>query len=196
MKTLEEFFRLYPQQSYQTKKLLLEPGKKIDTVFLIEEGIIRQYHLSKEGNETTLATHTHGAVIPLMQILAKEINAFFFEAATNVTVRKAPVSDTIDFLQKNPEALFVLTKRFARALFSYVARFEEKLHTDVKMQLLSLLVYLDKRFGNQLNFTHHDLATFLGVSRETITRALKQLQKEKRILIKEKKYFILEHQSD
>ncbi len=181
-----DFFAKYRQVSYQPGKTLIRSNEKIEYIYYIEEGDVRQYSISKGGDELTMHVFTKGAFMPIMLVLADMQNNYTFEAITPVTARVCPSKDVVDFLLSDTEVMFDLTRRFAIGISKLLIKTETTLYQDAHMRIVSILQYLAEKFGEQtgdkvkisLPLTHADIAAWVGLQRETTSRQLEQLRKK------------------
>ena len=130
-----------------------------------------------------------------MLFIAKSQNRFYFETLTSVSLKAVNPQKVINFLKSEPDVLYDLTKRLSLGLNGMVNRLENTLGNDVRKRLLSLLAHFVKNFARegkrgysiQIPFTHKDLANWLGVSRETISRQMKSFERQNLISYNKRK---------
>lgn len=200
MDRVEKFFAAYPLKKYKRKSLLVSPGQKITDIFYLSEGNVRQYVFSREGEEFVIHIFKPGSFFPIALVLGDVKNRYYFEAETDIKAAKAPVEEVVSFLKESPQVLLDLNRRLSRGLHGVATRLEEYLGKPAQERLTSLLSYLAKSFGEpdkngrQIKFslTHQDLANWLGLSRETVSREMKRLQKKGLVSYKNQKIRVLE----
>ena len=151
---------------------------------------MRQYVYSTDGNEFSIHVYKPGSFFPIALVLADLENRFYFEAANDIKVRIAQPAKVLSFLKSNPKVLMDFTKRLSRGLFGVVSRYEEDKTKLVEERLLSLLNYLSKNFPKYPTPTHQDLSSWLGVSRETVSRNLKRLEGKGKVKRRGRNFFI------
>ncbi len=199
MKELDDFFSQFPIRSYKKGKLLLKKDDPIKKIFYLISGNVNQYSESSLAEKISIHIYRPGSFFPIALELAGEQNRFYFESVNNIKVQVAPYQKVVKMLKDNPRVLFDLTRRLAKGLDGVVKRLEDALGYDVHLRLISLITYFANSFGSQgkkgstiqLPFTHQELAGWLGVSRETITRQMRSLQKQGLIYYKRRKIILL-----
>ena len=183
LEKLNSFFSQYKPLTIKKGKILYQPDDQILNIYLLKEGLVRQYSISEKGDEVTINVFRPYSFFPIMLILANQSNNYFFEAQTDITAFRAPAEKVIEFLKSEPEVLFDLTKRFSAAITGLSKRIEELSFDQASNRIASLLLYLAQRFGEQndgeiiinLPLTHQDLASWTSLTRETASRQLKNL---------------------
>lgn len=186
IKKLNIFFNQYQVLKFKKGKTLYRPDDQILNIYLLKNGLIRQYIISEDGIESTINLFRPISFLPVMLVLSSQPNKYFFEAQTDVEVLEAPAEKVLEFLQKEPVVLFDLTRRFAAAIGGLATRVEELSFNKAINRLTSLLLFLADRFGQadgnkiiiNLPLTHQDLASWASVSRETASRQLENLRKK------------------
>lgn len=195
---IKRFFAIYEQKSFKKGTTILSPNDPIRYIYHIEKGEVRQYAVSQEGEEATLHIFHPGSYFPIMLTLSQKENAYFFEALTDTVIRIAPTSDVTTFLHKNPDVLFDLTVRFAKAIEGLLEKTMSLLLEHAYQKVISILLYLSKHEARkkkgsaiELLFSHEDIAGWIGVERETVSRQIEKLQKIG--LVTTKKHSVLIH---
>lgn len=191
MGSLDKFFSSYPLKKIKKGTVLLRPEDAISEIFYLTSGNVRQYIISADGNEFVIHIFKPGSFFPIVLILGEIENRFYFEAANDIGVKEAPPDKVVGFLKKDKKVLLDLTKRLSRGLIGVLTRFEANTDNTVDVKLLSLLTYLSKSFPEARSQTHQDLAAWLGVSRETVSRNMKKLENHKQIQYERRKIVVL-----
>lgn len=179
------FFKKYKHIEFKKGDFILEPKESIPFVFYLEKGLVKQFSYSEEGKEITIHVFEKGSYFPIMLVLSNAQNTYYFQADSEVEVYRAPTNEVIDFLKNEPEIVFDLATRFAIALSKMSQRLQNLLSLNSFSKVVSILLYLASRFGksnkNQVvieqAFTHHDIATWTGITRETASRSMEKLAK-------------------
>jgi CRP/FNR family cyclic AMP-dependent transcriptional regulator len=89
-----------------------------------------------------------------------------------------------------PELYCQLVKIFLKRQIKRASRLEILLYRQVKVRLAALLLDLSRNYGKKtrqgvlINITipHHELARFIGSTRETVSATISELKKEKLII--------------
>ena len=171
--------------------ILFHEGDPGDRVHILCEGKVKLSCTSIDGRTLNLKIALAGDVLGLSGVISDtpfEVTAETLEPVSLKVIRKA---EFIPFLERHGEASMhaakVLSEEYKSA-YSDARRLA--LSTSVSGRLAGLLLDWGRlascgkgemRFNMVL--THDDLANFTGTSRETITRTLGKLQKDKLIAI-------------
>jgi CRP-like cAMP-binding protein len=120
--------------------------------------------------------------------IAQAPNDYFFEAAVNITVRVAPPEDVLEFLNSNVDVLHDLLRRVYSGNEGMGRRLAHAMGGSAKNRVLHALIIEARRFGKksgdgyEINISESKLGASTGLTRETVSRALKELSEEKLII--------------
>ena len=183
---IDTFFSHFPRKVLKKGTLIIDAEETPEEAFYLKKGYVREYSLSPQGVELTLHIFAPGSYFPMTAIISKTENRYFFETITSVEVFVVPKEDVINFLRKEPDVVLDLSRRLLLGLDKLILRIELLTSGNARSRILSALSFLAKHFGEHKGnsvsltevFTHRDLASFAGISRETASRELEKLQKE------------------
>lgn len=169
-------------------EIIAQPGKCDDKVYVVEQGQIRLYYLAQDGREQTLDILSRGAFFGDIAFDSNiEAYCAFAQAEQNSTI--------VCILNKNDFFKLVSTKpKLALKIISDLATrlsyAQEKIAkltlADAKARLISELFRLGKNFGTEdeksirlsRRFTHEQLASLIGTTRETVTKTIKAINED------------------
>lgn len=188
------FFSQFPHQHLRKGTVFLHPDDKPGGVYYIKTGHARMYFVSSHGIEITLHIFNPESFFPMTWILNDIPNRYYFEAFTDMEVHLAPKKNVASFLKNEPEVVLDLTKRIFNGVDKLSMRIEHMAQENSYSKVASILLYLSRHFGIANNhevhfkhaFTHQDIGSLVGISRETATRALGKLRR-KGIILSNKK---------
>ncbi len=181
---VKEFFGNYSAKRFQKREILLRPEQELTSIFYLEEGMVAQYDISPSGNEVIVNVFKPGAFFPMSQALNKNPNKYyFFETIMPVIIRPAPIDEVISFLEVHPEVTLDLLKRVYRGTDGLLRRMAHLMGGSAKSRLIFELLNAGYRFGKQssggrtaIPLTEGDLAKRSGLSRETVSRTMRELK--------------------
>ncbi len=184
IKKVTEFFSQFPTHQIALKTVLLNDQTFPEHVYYIEDGVVCTKLLTKHGEEVIVNILRSHSFFPLTAIVNETPNLYSFEAKTELTVRVAPIDQVRTWLKKDADLLW---DTLSRVLVGMTGQLEEKAVLMVgssRQRLLLGLSILSRRFGAEhgdrvvvsLPFTHAELASLVGLSRETVTRELTALK--------------------
>ena len=181
---LENFFSKYKYLKFKKGEILIRADDDPAGIFYLKTGTVRQYTISKEGEEQTLTLYKPIAYFPMMWAINNTLNTYYFEALTEVEVYRAPKEAVVDFIKKEPDVLYDLTSRIYSGMHGLLSRMEYLLFSSAYNKILFTLINNATRFGKQidgeihLQMTHKDIAAFSGLTKETISREIKKLEEK------------------
>lgn len=197
---LEEYLAEFPTKTYKKGESLLAVDKKVESIFLLLSGYVRQYTLSTKAEEFTHNILKPHSLFPFHLALNQLPNPHYFQAITLVRVAVAPADDVASHLLDHPEISLALSKKLASGLNQLSFRTESLLFGTARQKLTAILYLLGKRFGQptstkstvrkssnnqptqlQLNsfpITHQFLASLTGLTRETVSLEMMKLKKQ------------------
>jgi CRP-like cAMP-binding protein len=155
-------------------------------IFCVLEGLVRQYTVSALGEELTLTILKPVAYFPMSWAMNDSPNLYSFEALTNVTVRRAPVDKLMNYINEEPKVTLSLMQELLSEYAEALARIEQLVFSDAYRRVISVMLYLAKHFGESYQqgvivkhwFTQQDVATLVGVARETANIELVKLERQ------------------
>lgn len=183
---LGQFFRKYKLLKHNKRDLILHADDTTSSVFFIKTGYIRVYRISEKGEELTLTILKPSDSFPLTYGLNSTSNPYYLEAITELELWKSPKNDFISYIKKEPELYIELTTRLLVRLDGVMTRMEYLLFSNAYTKVATTLLVCAKRFGVQQDgrtmihvpLTHRDIATMVGLTRETTSLEMKKLEKE------------------
>lgn len=183
---IDQFFQDYPRVRLYKGQSIMAAEKDSPDIFWIEQGIIRMYQITDDGDELTLHLFRAPSFFPMMTYLSHRPTNYYFQAVDEVIARKAPGKAVEQLLKQNNDVLFDLTTRFANGITGLLLRIEELAAPHAQQRLTSLLLYLAQTFGHEheghiiidLRLSHDDLAAWIGSARETVSRQMEKLEKD------------------
>lgn len=187
---MEEFFSGFKKLSFKKGQTILRAGDSPPGIFYLKSGNVRMYSVSESGAELTLNIFKPKTFFPLIWAIGEIPNGYFFEAMGAVEAYLAPKSQTLKFLKKHPPLLFDVTRRAFVGLYGISARLESLAFDGARSKVLSTLLMLKKR-SLSIPLTHQEIAVLSGTTRETTSRQLKNLEKQRLIKKRKRRYKIL-----
>lgn len=198
--TFDAFFEQFPSKIFQKKETILNAGVTPSEIYYLKKGYARTYGVSSEGEELTMVIFQPGDFFPLISTIEPKKIEYYIEAMIEIEVIPVPRNQFIEFLSGRldllKEMILRLTARFEGAL----TRMEYLVFGNASQKLASIIVILGERFGEKTDgeilikspLTHRDLATLIGITRETTTLILSDFTK-KGLVIFRKKHLIIKN---
>ena len=196
-KKFEDFYSQFKARLYKKGEILIRSDDDPQGIFCLTRGYVRQYTISKAGIELTLHILKPISYFPMVWAINGTPNVYNFEALSDVEVGRAPRNDVVNFIKDKPKIIFELMSELLEDYAETLTRVEHLVFSDAYRRVISVLLYIAKHFGenngNQITvnqrFTHQDIATLVGVARETASSEMAKL--EKRGLVEQNNRFMV-----
>ncbi len=182
-KKVSDFFSSFEAKKYAPRQIIIYAGEEPKGVFFIEKGEVRQYDIADNGAEVVINTFKPKTFLPMSWAINKTPNVYFFETVNDTVLRLAPADEVVNFVKTNPDVCFDLLSRVFLGADGILKRLSYSMVGSAKTRLINELNIACQRFGEKqadgsylLNFHEEQLATRVGLSRETVNRTLKELK--------------------
>lgn len=188
-KKLDDFFRPYPVKSYQKGQILVYGGDNPSGIFRLLNGHVRQYDISASGDEIVVNIYKAPTFFPINWAINQTPNNYFYETATAVSLRIAPVGATVKFLKANPDVVYYLWARLYSGVERILRRMTYLMKGSAQARTVLELLNVSQRFGTKyksgsmITITESELAALSGLTRETISRELRKLQSRDIVIV-------------
>lgn len=183
-KKLTDFFMQSKPLLFRRRERIIHPQDYNLFVFYLKQGFVRFYLVSEEGFELTLHIFTPTSFFPVVGI--SEESDYYFESLTPAEVYRVQRDRFNYFINDHPtEGLEVLKK----SIFLYeqvLKKFSYKSFGSAYQQVILAILDLGLIFDSgdsktkMINywFTHQDLASLTGLSRERVSLEVQKLIKK------------------
>lgn len=197
---LQGYFKKHRARTYEKGQILIFAGDEPGQIFYLLKGTVRMYDVSYRGEEIVANVFKPGAFFPMSWAINHTPNGYFYQAADDVEVVLADAGETVEFIKENPDVMFDLLARVYRGTDGMILRMMQLMGGSAKERLVLELLLECKRFGKtsengtcKLRMTETELASRAGLTRETISRELQKLAREKLVIVKQGYITLLEH---
>lgn len=183
---LDTFFSQFSEITCKKGQIIIQANTEPKGIFYVEDGIIRRYLISENGEESTLNLYKPHTFLPMSWAISDIPNIHFYEAMTDVKVRRATKDAVLKFLKDEPDVVYDLLRRVYIGMEGLWMHIESLTTGNSYNKLVASLVILAKRFGIKekddivinLKMNENDVANYAGMSRETASRELQKLKRE------------------
>ncbi|MCR4326877.1 MAG: Crp/Fnr family transcriptional regulator [Candidatus Roizmanbacteria bacterium] len=185
-KEFEVFYKQFSTREYKKGENLIRADDNPQGIFCLTKGYVRQYTISKAGIELTLQILKPITYFPLIWAINGAPNIYFYEALTSVEVGRAPKEQVVKFIKDKPAIILELMSKLLGDYAETLSRIEHLVFSDAYRRVISVLLYIAKHFGEEQpkgvivhhRFTQQDIATLVGVARETASIEIGVLEKK------------------
>ncbi|MBV9303184.1 MAG: Crp/Fnr family transcriptional regulator [Acidobacteriaceae bacterium] len=182
---LIELDRIKHTRAFAAGDRLFNEGKPVDELMIVCQGCATLTLSSSTGKALVLGVSEAGEVLGLSSAISGRQHEVSAEAIEKTTVAVIERSDFLKFLERFPPAALNAGAELSRK----VNRAYEKIRLvgaglSVVQRLAAWLLSLQENYSVRedlvtVALTHEQIAQILGVSRESVTRALSDLKKRK-----------------
>lgn len=196
---LKAFFKQSKPQLYKKGEIILRGDEIPSGIFFLSKGYVKNYTFSENGGEFTFIIYRKSDFFPIAWTFNDTRKPYFMEAVTPCVIYKRNKEEYLEFLKNNPEVLLYITGKITRRFDGLLTRMEHMAFGNAYNKVCSILYVLSDRFGKvtknnniliSMPLTHKDIASLLGVARETVSIEIAKLKKEKIIKNTGKHIFI------
>ena len=175
---------LLPRATYPKGRLLHQPGDVGQTVYLVHRGLVRIYRLAPDGREITYALLGPGETVGEMAMVGDSIHSTFAEVIAEAELTPMARSLFEGLLQRHPELSQSVMATFSARLRRAEDLVDDLVNRDVSARVARTLLSLASDHGRQasksvvidLRLPYQEIANMVGSTRETVTRAISQMQ--------------------
>ncbi len=162
----------------------------LENVYFIQSGRIKIYKSDINGKEQIVTIAKSGDMFPHVGFFRKGGYPAFSEVLENAKLVVVPIDQFESVLIENPELCIKVFNVLGEKIVDLQERLEAQVLNNTYEQIIKLLVRLAKLHGEVLEnglfllkaeFTNKDLANMIGTTRETVSRTLTKLKKDKLI---------------
>jgi len=173
-----------------------EPSKHI---YLIAKGRIKLGSYSEDGREIVKAVLGPGELFGELALSGEEKRSDFAMALDNdTTVCPMSIEDMADLLQDNKTLTLKIFKLMGFRLRKTERRLESLVFKDARTRIIDFLVDQADEYGQKIglemkienHYTHKDIASLTGTSRQTVTTILNELKTQNLINFNRKQILI------
>lgn len=196
--------RLITRRRFKKGQVIFFEGDVSDKFYIINYGKIKTFKHTREGKEQILYILGEGDFIGDLSLLKKSAFKYNAEALEDVGVCTLAKDDFDRILKESPE----ISLRILESIHDRLIDLENLVQTlstkDVEARIAGLLINFSKNFGTQkdgkiildMALTREEMANFIGVTRETMSRKLSSMQDEGIIELIGNKRIIINNISD
>lgn len=196
---IKELFPRARERTYAAGQIIIYQGDEPNYVFYVLKGHIKKYDIESNGNESIIQIFEKQSMLPIQTALStKKTIDYFYTSITDCELLlidaddiKATRKNSSEFNQRLVDTLFRKNQLLTDRLTCLVK-------PDARSKIISTLLFLAKYHGlapkngwHKVNFaiSHQFIADMIGLTRETVSIVLNELEDEK--LIKSPGYMTL-----
>jgi CRP-like cAMP-binding protein len=176
---------------YPKNQLIHYAGDPLTNIYMVEDGFIKAYTILDSGDTRTILLLGPGDIFPLsfassLDWANYEIK-YFYQTLVDTQVISLPVDVLRQHIGTETEAMTTYMNYMAASNEAIMTQLEVMKNKKAIDKVAMLLPYLISKAGKkikpdvyqmQLKLSHQEIADLSGVTRETTTTLIKELEKE------------------
>jgi len=155
----------------------------------IQQGVIKVYSISDEGDQYIHVLYKTGEIFPLIWAIKDVKRRVFYEATTQSKVAEVSKEEFLKFIKKDTDVLYDVLSQLAEQFQVFAERLDNLLYKSAHEKVVYRLMFLASRFGvregNKIvieaPLTHELISETINLARETVSREIEKLEKNKLI---------------
>ncbi|HHX63090.1 MAG TPA: Crp/Fnr family transcriptional regulator [Epulopiscium sp.] len=180
---------LVAQVQFSKGDLIFSEGQSFDKLYILNSGSMKVFKYNKDGKEQILYILNEGEFLGDLSLLKKGVLPFSAIALEDITLCTIHKNDFDHIIKTNPNISLKVLEYAHDRIFELENLIQTVTTKDIETRLASLLLNLSKTFGEpdaensdqvyiHLTMSREDMANFIGVTRETISRKLSYFQSQ------------------
>lgn len=187
---------------YRTQDPILFQGEIPPSALIVSSGFVVSYTINNNGDEQIIGFFAAGDVIPIEWIFGRcPVSLYYYRAFTDCSLVSVNRNEFLDQIKSTPGLASQLLEKFVSGYIGATVHIHALEHSHSREKLIKLFHYLVLRFGVQdtaqsgmytipFPLTHAQLASMIGLTRETVAMETVKLKKLGAINYKRGEYTI------
>lgn len=186
---LDKLFSKFPRTPVHPQDVIYSPGRSPDYITYLKRGLVKQWEVDSSGQVLILQIYKPGTIFPLHHVCVHRPIRHFFQTLTEGVVIKIPVSEFRRAVDTNLWLAKEINVRLGNAVLGLSERLACTNLGNSRHKVIWTLLLLSQRFGHlmqgriiiDLSLSHYELASWSGLTRETVSLQLEKLKQENMI---------------
>lgn len=184
---------------FKRQETVYAPGEPGRSVLVLASGRVKIKHITSDGKETILAFIDEGEIFGELALLGEVPRGEYAEAVADSQILMIPQEDILWLMEQRSDLALSITKLVGWRRRRVENRLRNILFLSSRDRMVHMLLELIDSHGDRrgdvceirLPLTHQDLASLIGLTRETVTVILGQLQLERLIKVQRRRITVL-----
>jgi CRP-like cAMP-binding protein len=174
-------------RTFARKEIIYFPDEPGRTVLVLARGRVKIKAVTPDGRESIFAFVQPGEVFGELAVLDDRPRKEYAEAVETSLVLAVPREDVLWLMARRPDVALSVTKLLGFRLRRVENRLRNTLFRSTRERTIGLILELLEEHGEpiagggwevRIRLSHQDLANLIGATRESVTLALGQLQRD------------------
>ncbi len=197
--SIDALFNEGTSKRYLKDEVIVQGDEEPSGVFFIMEGYVKAYSISQLGQQNLLLIQGEGEILPLPWALdGPQKVGIFYEAMSDVTLKRTSKYSLRTAMGSDHWLTEQILRQLVDAFTVYAQRIQSLGFRSPRERVISCLLDLSSRFGEKNGdktricapITHQDISDSTNMSRETATRTIKLLFRDK-LIHQKNHYFVI-----
>lgn len=187
-------------REYTKGEILCYEGDLGTSLYIVNEGTVKLIKTNRDGKEQIIRILTSGSFFGEYYLFNDDENynytAVAIESVKICTLEKV---DMDDIISANPEITIKILKELSKYLVSMENLIQTLSTNDVEVRLAFILYDFSKKYGEDIDgkvviklpISKEEMANYVGVTRETLSRKLSKFSSDKIIELKGNKTIVI-----
>lgn len=177
------------QRKYPKGQIVLYQGDVSQHMFILKTGQIKMYDIDDQGNEKIVHILRPPSIFPFASYLGQSREVMWFYAAlSDIETYVISHEEIFPLMQKDPEITYYMLESAVVDMHELFVRLSSMSKTTTQRKLIAAMKFLGTHHSRSrqngwrrvdFSVNHQLLADMTGITRESATLAMQQLQKEK-----------------
>lgn len=177
----EKYYKLFESYgricTYQSCSLIFLEEDEARYVYLIEEGRVRAYTVSKEGKETTLEILKTGRIFGDASFCEHSVRDVTIEAVVPTTLVVVEIQKLVSVLHEHEELMVLMFKHLTESNRHLTHAIKRLIHYDARQKVADFILTSSQEDG-LLPYTQQEMSECLALNRVTVSKVIAQMKKE------------------
>ncbi len=172
------------RRKYKKGEFLFRPGETAERLWIVNEGSVKVFRYTIDGKEQILYLLTEGNFLGDLNLFKENRYEYYSSALENTRLCTLTRKNFQQLLLEVP----TINEKILAYAYDRISSLEKQIQTvtskDVSFRLANFLLHFSRHFGikkgEEIEITfpisREDIANYLGLTRETVSRQLSQFQ--------------------
>ena len=164
--------------------VIFKEGSISNSLCFINEGKVKLYKYTKDGKEQILSILSKNDFVGDLELLRESTHKFNAEAIEDCKLCIITKDEMKTLMMNNPEMGIKILESVAEKLSQMEELIQNLATNDIDARVAYLLIELIEKYGDrkedkiiiELSITREDMANYIGVTRETMSRKLRKFE--------------------
>lgn len=187
--SLQSVFNNQPSREYKKGQIIIYQGELFSNIYYIQKGFVKVYDIALDGTEKLIMILGKGDMFPIVWTVAgKRPLRYFYEAYEDAVLCYMSRDELIKTIDDNHSVTKEILRYFVTRTNELMLRIDCIEASSAKLKVAQVMQYLALAHGKKLangkykicfTITQQTIANMAGITRETTSLQMTELEKEK-----------------